>query len=460
VRSPSIRWPARLAGLTRTAAAVVGRLPSVGGSLASVGGSLASVGGSLASVGQRPGRAPGVARLLLPRLSARAAVPAGLAVALTVGLVAGGASAAAHRPAGARGLTTSARFAAWGGGTTPSRSHRTTPASRPRPADAVAPLRRLYVPDLLVTASRPLPASLVRAIERVSGVRASVVIGLGRVAIAGTRATAAVVDPSTFRGWTPLLTARSDPLWRNIAAGQSAVSFDMAQGLSLPLGGTLPFTARTTRPVRIGAFASVGVAGVDAVLADPAGQALGLPTGNALLISAPGADPLAERSAVSALLPPGYSVQLLQSVVVLRDAGEYLTRAQIATVIRAAASRIGLPYVWGGNGPGQFDCSGLVGWAFAQAGIPLPRTAAQQFLAGPHVPYAQARPGDLLFWTYDPTAPGFVDHVALYVGNGMMIVAAHTGTVVSYVPVPLADLAGVVRVDPGMAAQVGGPRYP
>ena len=58
----------------------------------------------------------------------------------------------------------------------------------------------------------------------------------------------------------------------------------------------------------------------------------------------------------------------------------------------------------------------------------------------------QAQPGDLLFWTYDPNDPTFVDHVAIYLGNGMMVVAPHTGLDVQVVPVPTADMAGVVQV--------------
>jgi len=142
-------------------------------------------------------------------------------------------------------------------------------------------------------------------------------------------------------------------------------------------------------------------------------------------------------------------------MIVIRDAGEFMTRLQINTILKAAASRIGVPYVWGATGPNSFDCSGLVQWSFAHAGIRMPRVSQQQFFTGPHVPYNAARPGDLLFWHYDPTDPNNVDHVAIYAGNGMMIVAPHTGDFVKYVAVPLNKLAGVVRVDPGTAAQVG-----
>jgi len=123
-------------------------------------------------------------------------------------------------------------------------------------------------------------------------------------------------------------------------------------------------------------------------------------------------------------------------------------------VLQTAAHQVGKPYVWGATGPDSFDCSGLVQWSFAAAGIRMPRVSQQQWFAGPHVNYSDARPGDLLFWHYDPTDPTDIDHVAIYAGNGMMLVAPHTGDFVKYVAVPLTNLAGVVRVDPAMASQI------
>jgi len=312
----------------------------------------------------------------------------------------------------------------------------------------VAPLRRLETADLLIVSSHPLPLAEVRAVARLAGVRGAELADEGRVALARHPAEMLGVIPSTFRAWTPLYTARSDALWQSVARGDTAVSFDIGHDARLPLGGTVPVAGRHQLPIRIGAFASVGIAGVDAIVTDTQARRLGLVHGNALVVSAPGVDPTTLRQEVADLIPHAGHVELLRPVIVVRDAGEFLTRAQINTVLRAAWSRLGLPYVWGATGPLSFDCSGLVQWSYARAGILLPRTAAEQFLTGPHIPLADARPGDLLFWTYDPTAPGFVDHVALYVGNGMMVVAPHTGDVVSYAPVPLADLAGVVRVDP------------
>ena len=61
-------------------------------------------------------------------------------------------------------------------------------------------------------------------------------------------------------------------------------------------------------------------------------------------------------------------------------------------MLKAAASRVGYPYVWGGSGPTTFDCSGLVQWSFAQAGVVMPRVAADQARTGPGHP-VQPGPG-------------------------------------------------------------------
>jgi cell wall-associated NlpC family hydrolase len=202
------------------------------------------------------------------------------------------------------------------------------------------------------------------------------------------------------------------------------------------------------------------MAGVDAVLTQDRAAAVGLRPGTGLVVSAPKADALEVRRAVQHVadrLSRGkVRTSLLRQVVVIRDAGEFLDRAQINTILQAAASRQGKPYVWGATGPDSFDCSGLVQWSFARAGIYMPRVSQQQWLAGPHVAYEDALPGDLLFWHYDPSDPGNIDHVAIYAGDGMMLVAPKTGDVVKYVPVALnSAFAGVVRVDPRIAAQIG-----
>jgi cell wall-associated NlpC family hydrolase len=114
-----------------------------------------------------------------------------------------------------------------------------------------------------------------------------------------------------------------------------------------------------------------------------------------------------------------------------------------------------MPYVWGAAGPTSFDCSGLVQWSFAQAGVTMPRVAADQALTGPAVPVSQLQPGDLLFYHTDPTAPTYISHVAIYLGNGWMIQAPEPGKDVEVVPADFGnEFAGAVRVNPAQAAAV------
>jgi cell wall-associated NlpC family hydrolase len=405
-----------------------------------------------------------VRRRLVALTPARPAVPAALAVVAV--LVAGtGAGAvqlrAAHTPASAH--HSPART------TAPARGLSLLPAPAPAapvPGDietAAAPAtgvphvpapHRLVPATLLVTSSRSLSAHQIAAIAALPGVARVQSASGGSARIAGHKAFVLGVKPAAIRPWTPTLTAASQPLWQSIAGGELTASFDMGHDARLPLGQTVPVRSKRSVPVRIGAFASVGMAGVDALVSDVRARQLGIPAGTALLVSAPRADLLRLRTQVRALVGRHGHAQLLREMVVIRDAGEFLTRMQINTVLQAAASRIGLPYVWGATGPDSFDCSGLVQWAFARAGIRMPRVSQQQWFTGAHVPYSDARPGDLLFWHYDPTDPTNIDHVAIYAGNGMMIVAPHTGQNVKYTYVPLNNLAGVVRVDPSMAAQV------
>lgn len=89
--------------------------------------------------------------------------------------------------------------------------------------------------------------------------------------------------------------------------------------------------------------------------------------------------------------------------------------------MNAALSKIGVPYVWGAAGPRAFDCSGLVQWAFKRVGISLPRTSAAQSRVGVPVAKGDLRPGDLVFF-YSP-----VTHVAMYIGNGMVVHASEPG---------------------------------
>jgi cell wall-associated NlpC family hydrolase len=95
-----------------------------------------------------------------------------------------------------------------------------------------------------------------------------------------------------------------------------------------------------------------------------------------------------------------------------------------AAAVRYAYAQIGKPYVFGADGPGSFDCSGLTMMAWRQGGIALPHSAAAQYGIGRHVSRSELQPGDLIF-RYSP-----ISHVAMYVGGGMQIAATHTGSTV------------------------------
>jgi cell wall-associated NlpC family hydrolase len=111
-----------------------------------------------------------------------------------------------------------------------------------------------------------------------------------------------------------------------------------------------------------------------------------------------------------------------------------------ATALAAVRSALGRPYVWGASGPSGFDCSGLMQWAYAQAGVALPRTSQQQRYAGRRVPLSQVRPGDLVVYRQDAS------HVAMYMGRGQVIHAPHPGTTVRYAPVNMLPVSSVTRV--------------
>jgi cell wall-associated NlpC family hydrolase len=119
------------------------------------------------------------------------------------------------------------------------------------------------------------------------------------------------------------------------------------------------------------------------------------------------------------------------------------------TAVVAAESQLGVPYVWGGTSPkgtpgdpsGGFDCSGLVMYAWGQAGVSLPHFSGAQFDDMAPVPVSSMQAGDVLFY-----GPGGDEHEAMYVGGGEMIEAPETGEVVHITPVRLGgSFVGVRR---------------
>lgn len=141
-----------------------------------------------------------------------------------------------------------------------------------------------------------------------------------------------------------------------------------------------------------------------AAIALVAGAGLALTPGTAAA-SVPAAVPAAVPSAVPSFAPT--------------------PAAQIA--VNTALAQVGKPYAWGGGGPNSFDCSGLIQYAYAAAGINLPHSSRMQSQIGLPIGLWDMQPGDLLFF-YSP-----VGHVGMYVGNGMMVQSSTYGQPVSVV---------------------------
>jgi cell wall-associated NlpC family hydrolase len=327
-----------------------------------------------------------------------------------------------------------------------------------------------------VVAQKALPAKVVARVARLRGVQAARAVDAARVRVNGTFAAVLGVDPDTFRAFAAGPTASASPLWRNVANGAIAVSYTMGKQDRLPRGGTVQVAGRSMQSLRVAGFGTVGIGGVDAVISQSEARALGFPAGNAIVVSAPHARVATLVRQIKTRMPRGAVVQSLvttsaqgtpaaagvagsslagTAASATGNGRAALSTAELIAMLKAAASRVGYPYVWGGSGPTTFDCSGLVQWSFAQAGVVMPRVAADQARTGPAIPFSQARAGDLLFYRTDPTAPNYISHVAIYLGKGLMIQAPHSGANVQIVAVALgSEFAGVVHVSPAVAAQV------
>ncbi|WP_395295313.1 C40 family peptidase [Kitasatospora hibisci] len=102
---------------------------------------------------------------------------------------------------------------------------------------------------------------------------------------------------------------------------------------------------------------------------------------------------------------------------------------RVETAIAYALAQLGKPYVWGGNGPSGYDCSGLVQQAYRRAGISLPRVADDQYAATTPIGAGQLRRGDLLFWSDSGRASG-IHHVGIYLGGNTFVEAPRPGKTV------------------------------
>jgi len=344
----------------------------------------------------------------------------------------------------------------------------------------IAPLHGLLQADLLVVATSTLRDGIAAAVAKMHGVVAVQQVDAARIEVDGKFIAMIGVDPSAFRAFSAKPTAQSTRLWQNVADGGIATSYEMGKLDKLPLGRPVRVVGRQVEQLPVAGFGTVGIPGIDAAVSDTVARSLGMPEGNAIVISAPHVklNPLIKQ--VKKVLPKGAAIAPLVAQTITSTAapstgaagapststaglsgitgssnGLGLTRNQMIRFLTAAESRLGLPYVWGGDGPLDFDCSGLVQWSFAQAGVIMPRVAADQARTGPEVPISQLQPGDLLFYHTDPTAPTYISHVAIYLGAGEMIQAPQPGMDVEIVPASFgSEFAGAVAVYPRIAAAV------
>jgi len=338
-----------------------------------------------------------------------------------------------------------------------------------RSGKSVSPLRGLKQADLLVVAPFSLSRHVRAAVARQSGVTGTEPIEAAKIKVNGAYAAVLGVNPSSFRGYAAPSAAASGKLWQGVANGGMAVSYTMGTLDKLSLGGPVTVSGRRQEQLPVVAFGTVGIGGVDAVVSDSVARSLGVPAANALVVSAPPAQVASLVARIKALQPRGAGVEPLVTVVTRPGGpavgtipgatvnGGGMSAAQLTAALRAAESRRGLPYVWGAAGPKSFDCSGLVQWSYAQAGVAMPRVAADQARTGLAVPVSRLQPGDLLFYHTDPTDPGYISHVAIYLGNGWMIQAPQPGMNVEVVPASFdSQFAGAVRVYPRVASALAG----
>ena len=159
---------------------------------------------------------------------------------------------------------------------------------------------------------------------------------------------------------------------------------------------------------------------------------------------------IAAASAVGGQSAANEVIDAIQAAIATPTIAEVGSSAQGDKAVQYAKSQIGVPYVWGGETAGVgFDCSGLVQWAWAKAGITIPRTTESQYPDMIHVTFTELQPGDLLFY-YNLDGAHVVDHVVMYVGSGpwgvdTTIAAAHSGTTVALAPLFTSGLYGAAR---------------
>ena len=154
----------------------------------------------------------------------------------------------------------------------------------------------------------------------------------------------------------------------------------------------------------------------------------------------------ARKKAIDSKIAQVNSAAMKQAMAIFTRTGQFpdITIPTASTTgglaLQAALTRRGDPYVWGAAGPDEFDCSGLVVWAFAQEGITLPHYTGDLWNSGVHIPLNELEPGDLIFFFAD------ISHVGIYLGDGLMVDAPDFGETVEVQAVYWGSVVGAVRI--------------
>jgi cell wall-associated NlpC family hydrolase len=153
-----------------------------------------------------------------------------------------------------------------------------------------------------------------------------------------------------------------------------------------------------------------------------------------------------------------------QSLAAGRGIGASVDGLQAAPQAKAAVafalSQLGKPYEWAEEGPDAYDCSGLVYASYLSVGKQLPRIANTQYGAGVPVLVSQLLPGDLIFFSTDPTDWRQIHHVAMYIGNGKVVQAPTFGDVVKISPIWFSEYFGASRIFPAVPVPAATPSAP
>jgi hypothetical protein len=256
---------------------------------------------------------------------------------------------------------------------------------------AVSSLRKLTPPDVAVVLRHSATERQLARLRHRTGVHAVVPVDRGYVRVASRRLRVIGVPLDGIRGLTPSFTAHSTPLWRSLARGELTVGFSDSRHLRRYFGKTVMTRGkhRLREPLRLGAFATIGLPGAQGMIAAPAGAALGLAPAREVLVVAPKVSMTKLRTVVHNTLGRSARVIVTRATPVNQDVSSAYARQLIPSTYldlyrRAAATCPGLPWtvlaaigtletrngqnvhtsVGGAQGPMQFLPSTWARWGY------------------------------------------------------------------------------------------------